>query len=602
LLLLLAAAGAWALWQRRAASATEQDAPLTCRVEEGPLTISVTEAGTIKPRETIVLKSQLEGRSTILFLIPEGRQVEKGELLVELDVTQLKDQRVEQEIRVRNAEAAYIRSRENLEVVKNQAKSDVEKAELALRFAQEDLRNYKDGKYPNEKTKLEGQLAYREQQLERSKEKAGWSEKLYSEKYLSETELKADRLAFQQAELDLVSAQNDLKLLEEYTYQREIDQLTSDVDQAQMALERVTKKSSADVIQAEADLAAREAEFNRQKDILTKLDEQIGKAKIAAPASGIVVYATSTQFSWRGNTEPMAEGQEVHERQELIHLPTADTFMAVVKVHESSLKKVYPGLPVSVTVEALPGRTLMGTVAKIAPMPDAQSMFMNPDLKLFATEIHVEGGADALRTGMTCAAEIVIERHEKVLYAPVQCVVRVNGTPTVYVRESGRTVPRAVEIGLDNNRMVHLTSGVQAGELLVMTPPLATTTSIEKPSPVGDVAIPPRPTPERRLGNGGPPAAMGGGAPGAPRPEGAAAPGAAGAAGGPPAEGGRPNLTPEQMQRMMERFQNMTPEEREAARRQWEGRRRQREPQAPAPGAAPGAPPAAAPPAPPTTP
>jgi HlyD family secretion protein len=593
LVLLLLGAAVWAVRQHRAAAAAGQETVLTCPVEEGPLVISVTQAGTIKPRETIVLKSQLEGRSTVLFLVPEGRQVEKGDLLVELDVTRLTDQRVEQEIRVRNAEASYIRVRENLEVVKNQARADVQKVELDLRFAQEDLRNYKDGEYPNQQTKLQGQIAYREEQLSRNAEKAKWSEQLFSEKYLSETELKADRLAAQQAALDLDSARNDLKLLEEYTYRRKIDQLTSDVAQAEMALERVRRKTSSDVIQAEADLAAREAEFNRQKDILAKLEEQIGKAKILAPADGLVVYASSTQFSWRGNTEPLAEGQEVHERQELIHLPTADTFMAAVKVHESSLKKIYPGLPVSVTVDALPGRTLMGKVAKIAPMPDPQSMFMNPDLKQFATEIHLEGGGDALRTGMTCAAEIVVARYETALYAPVQCVVRVGGTPTVYVMEGGTMVPRTVEIGLDNNRMVHLVSGVKAGERLVMTPPLASSTSIERPSPVGDVAIPPRPTQERRPGNGGPlPGAEAGAGAGAAAP---AAPAAPGETAGPARESGRPNLSSEEMQRMRERFEKMTPEEQEAARRQWEGRRRQRDAQAPAPEAGPGAPRAPAP-------
>lgn len=609
--LAVAGAGAWLVLRYRAAArASAEQAVLTCRVEEGPLVISVTEAGTIKPRETIVLKSQVEGRSTILYLIPEGRQVSKGELLVELDVTELQDQRVEQEIRVRNAEASYIRARENLEVVRNQARADVQKAELDLRFAREDLRNYQEGEYPNQLTKLKGQIAYREEQLQRAVEKARWSEQLYQEKYLSETELKADQLAAQQAQLDLDSARNDLRLLEEYTYRRKVDQYTSDVSQAEMALERITKRTAADVVQAEAELAAREAEFNRQKDRLAKLDEQIAKAKIVAPADGIVVYATSTQFSWRGNTEPLAEGQEVHERQELIHLPTAETFMAAVKIHESSLKKIYPGLPVSVTVDALPGRTFTGKVAKIAPMPDPQSMFMNPDLKLFATEIHIDGGGDALRTGMTCSAEIVVARYEKALYAPVQCVVRVNGVPTVYVKEGSRVTPRPVEIGLDNNRVVHLISGVRAGEELLLTPPLASTTSLERTSAVGDVEIPPRPAVERRPANGDAGAPGGEGA--APVPPGMAAPGAAavppgaggeagpgaGVAGGPPGRGPRPNLSPEEMQRLRERFEKMTPEEREAARRQWEARRRQRDPQAPAAppaGDAGGAPPAPAP-------
>jgi HlyD family secretion protein len=117
-------------------------------VAKGPLTISVTESGTIKAKEQVILKSEVEGRSTILSLIPEGTHVKKGDLLVELDASQLMDTRVDQMIKVQNAEAAFIRARENLEVVKNQAASDVEKASLTLVFATEDLRKYKAGEFP----------------------------------------------------------------------------------------------------------------------------------------------------------------------------------------------------------------------------------------------------------------------------------------------------------------------------------------------------------------------------------------------------------------------------------------------------------------------
>ncbi len=55
------------------------------KVRRGPLIISVTESGTIKNREEVEIKSQVEGRASILTLIPEGTQVKPGDLLVELD-------------------------------------------------------------------------------------------------------------------------------------------------------------------------------------------------------------------------------------------------------------------------------------------------------------------------------------------------------------------------------------------------------------------------------------------------------------------------------------------------------------------------------------
>ena len=53
--------------------------------------------------------------------------------------------------------------------------------------------------------------------------------------------------------------------------------------------------------------------------------------------------------------------------------------MAEIKIHESNLKKLKTGMPVQITVDALPGTSFKGSVATIAPLPDAQSLWLNPD-------------------------------------------------------------------------------------------------------------------------------------------------------------------------------------------------------------------------------
>ena len=262
-------------------------------------------------------------------------------------------------------------------------------------------------------------------------------------------------------------------MLQNYTYQRNIAQLESDVSQATMALERAVRKARADVVQAEADLKAKQSEYGRQNDKLQKNLEQIEKTKIYAPEDGLAIYATSARRgSWRSRTEPLDVGQAVRERQELIYLPTASAVKAEVDIHETSLKKVRLGLPTIITIDALPGKTFLGTVKHIAPLPDAQSMWMNPDLKVYNSEIYVDGNDSSLRTGMSCKVEIVIAQYPDATYIPVQAVLRVAGEPTVYVVNGKNIQPRMVEIGLDNNRMVRIMSGLREGEIVLLTPPL----------------------------------------------------------------------------------------------------------------------------------
>lgn len=441
--------------------------------KRGPLTISVLEAGAIKAKEQEIIRNEVEGRTTIISIIPEGTRVKAGDLLVELDASSMDDERIDQEIKVKNAEAAFVNAEKALEIAKNQAKSDIELAELTLKFAKQDLDIYLGKQYPNDETAADNKVKEAQEVLTRAIQTRDWSETLFKEKYLSETELLADRLAVTKGENSLTVAKNDLELLQDYTKRRKVDQYVSDVNQAEMALERTRSKADANVIQAEAELSAKEQEFKRQTDKLRKLMDQIKKATVYSPAEGMVVYATSSRGGFgRQDRQPLADGVEVWERQELIYIPKSSSSVAEVDVHEASLDKVRAGLPAIVTVDALPGKKFVGTVSRIAPLPNAQSMWMNPDLKVYTTNIDLESPDPALRNGMSCKADIIVEKYKDVVYIPVQCVLRVGGQPTVHIVNNGQVEKRKVEIGLDDDINIAILSGLNEGEVVLLAPPL----------------------------------------------------------------------------------------------------------------------------------
>lgn len=547
----------WLLWPADG-DAQDQEQP-TAIAKEGPLTISVTESGTIKAREQEVIKSRVEGQTTILFLVPEGSRVKEGDLLVELDTSNLQDRLVEQEIQVKNSETSFIRARENLEVVKKQAESDIALATRDHRFAEEDLKQYVEGEFPKLLKEANSRITLEKEELENSEEKYEWSKQLFTEKYISESELEADRLARNRSELDHDLAVANRDLLKDYTYKRKVDELESNIEETQRAFERVKLSANSDVIQAQADLDNRKAELDRQHAKQAKLEDQIKKAKIVSPGSGMVVYATSSRASWRGNDEPLDEGQTVRERQELIHLPTTDAMKVELKVHESNLKKIELGLAVQVRVDAIPGKVYVGRISKIAPLPDAQSMWMNPDLKVYRTEVQLDSADEALRTGMSCQCEVLIEHYDEAIYVPVQAVVRPNGDPVVYVSEGESFAPRSVKIGKDNNRVVVIEEGLKAGEVVSLTPPLHRDTMVaDGDGGAQDASAKAAIAAAKKRQQEDPVAKSDSG-------ESGSSGGERGNRGG----GGRgnwaermKNMSPEEIEKMRERFRNMSPEDR----------------------------------------
>ncbi len=538
--------------------------------KRGPLTISVLESGTISPQEQIVLRNEVEGRTTIVSLVPDGSKVKKGDLLVELDASTLKDLIIDQDIMVQRAEAAYIGATESLAVIENQAKSDIDIAKLTLRFARQDLQQYVDGIYPKDVNELTARIRLSEEDLKRAEDVNDWSKRLYEEKYLSETEYLADKLTVQRRKLERDVANSNLDLLSNFTYHRQIEQFTSDVNQADMALERTERKASADVVQAKADLRAKELEYNRQQEKLKKTEDQLSKTTIYAPQDGTVVYATSGGGRHFDRRDPMDIGVEVQERQDLIKLPTADSMKAEVNIHETSLEKVRVGLPAVITVDALAGKKFLSRVERIAPMPDARMMWANPDLKVYPTDIYLEDGDSELRTGMSCKAEIIIAQYEDTVYIPVQAVLRVAGQPTVYVVKDGAYTERAVEIGLDDNKMIRIASGLEEGEVVLMTPPLRAGT-IESGSIMSGVELPDGSGTFQQRVNQRLEEANGNGDTTRPSQRlrrQSAAPGD-GRSGQP---GGSDGPSSDQMEQMRKRFENMSQEERDAMRKRFQGR------------------------------
>ena len=467
----IAAVAAVALGRHKGSSGSNA-ATLYAAVKEGPLVIDIEEYGEIAPSDQLTLKNEVQGRVSIISLAPEGKVVKKGDLLVQLDVSSKVDERDSQEITLRNAESALLVAREQLEIQKNQSASDVEIAEQDFMFAKEDLDKYENGEYPARILQQKGQLAITEQQVKQAKDKYDWSKKLFAEDFISSTELEGDELSWKSSQLSFESAKRDLQVLETFTHRRDLAKYRSDVKQKGMALERAKKKAASAIAQAESNLLAKESECKKQQQRYDKITNQISKAEIRAPRDGQVVYA-STRFG----REPLQEGQEVWERQELILLPTADSYAAKISIHEAHLQNIKTGMPVRVRCDALPGKVFMGYVSKIAPMPDNERKWMNPDLKEYPTQILIPKGEGLLKNGMGCKAEIIMAQYESALYVPVQCVIRIDGKPYVWVKKPGEDERREVEVGLDNNRFVRILKGLSAGEEVSLSPPLAQSTA-----------------------------------------------------------------------------------------------------------------------------
>ena len=311
--------------------------------------------------------------------------------------------------------------------------------------------------------------------MNRASEKLDWSKRLFDEGFLTRTELQADELSLKQKQLALEMAIMKMNGLTNYTVVQEESKLSTTLRKAERALIRTRWQNKANIRQVQTELNARTRERDRATNRLAELNFQIEKSKIYAPTNGIILYTSTVLISRRQWwVKPLAVGSTAVERQELIYIPLESGMVVEVMIPEASLNKLSKlesGISANVKVDAFPGDIFEGKLVKIGLLPDGQSAQLNPDLKLYKCEIECDFKSAMIRPGMSCDVELLKDSYESVFFAPVQCVVRVEGVPRVYVKQGKEYVPRIVQVGLDNNRMIHIIDGVKEGDVLMLAPP-----------------------------------------------------------------------------------------------------------------------------------
>lgn len=444
-------------------------------VARGPLEILVTAPGAIRSRNSAIVKSEAQGRNTVIWVIDEGKVVTNGQLLVELDASEHEKSLTDQQIVVGNSEAALAQAREKLAIAEIDREANISEANLRLMLARLDLEKYCDGEYPQSLQDAESKIALAQEEVERAAETLNWTRRLAEEGFVTRSDLQADELSLKQKRISQVSAITSMNLLTNYTHRQQMAKLQSDIEQAERSVDKVERQSGASVAQAKSELAAKEQEYNRQEEKRRNLEEQIAACHIYSPTNGMVVYASTMQASRRRwGVDPLAAGASVVMRQELIHIPVEGGLMVEFSTPESDMTKLETGQPAEVMIDAMPDVEVRGVVSKIGLLPDGQNAWLNPDMNLYNCEISITNTpATPLRAGMNCTVNMLVATFQDVVSVPLQCVMRTGGECFVFVVKDGVQERRLVTLGQDNGRVVLVQEGLEPGEQVMLAPPLA---------------------------------------------------------------------------------------------------------------------------------
>jgi multidrug efflux pump subunit AcrA (membrane-fusion protein) len=85
----------------------------------------------------------------------------------------------------------------------------------------------------------------------------------------------------------------------------------------------------------------------------------------------------------------------------------------------------------------------------------------------YKVRVAMEKADVPLRLGMTGTADFILARKENTLTLPSSVVVEREGETFVFVVEDSKAWQRSLRIGLRNEELVEVVSGLQAGEQVI---------------------------------------------------------------------------------------------------------------------------------------
>lgn len=227
---------------------------------------------------------------------------------------------------------------------------------------------------------------------------------------------------------------------------------------------------------AEIGLRTAQESLGQSMARLQQARQQLAKATIRAPMSGVVVAISIKE----GETAvPSASGIA---GSSLITIADPTTLITEVHVDEADIPRVQLGQVAAVYAAGNPEAPVTANVSHVALTPRTAVPGTPGSGRSYTVRLRFEqDGRMTLRPGMSCRAEIYTRTASDVLAVPLQAVLSNNsefadpmaedaGQHYVYVVRKGQAMKRIVETGLADDQYQQVRTGLSAGEQIVTGP------------------------------------------------------------------------------------------------------------------------------------
>ena len=199
---------------------------------------------------------------------------------------------------------------------------------------------------------------------------------------------------------------------------------------------------------AQLDLAM--AQNTQSKARLDELRITLDNTVIRSPVDGFVARRAADPGAFVSQSAPIVDVVDI-TRVRLI-----------ANIVERDLKELRTGNATRVEVDAFPGETFTGRIARVSPVLD-------PATRTAPIEIEIPNGTFRLKPGMYARVGITTGTKKEALVVPTNALVDLGGRRGVFLPRNDTAVFRTVQVGLEQQNVSEVLGGLSEDDQVITT-------------------------------------------------------------------------------------------------------------------------------------